>query len=187
MLPRPLKAFVLSFLLYRCELWTLLTSCLRRIQASKNTCLMSLLQLSYVECKAIDFVWQPPLWDTRNPFSIKWSGTSWSGLVMWPLRLFLEYLGDRCWGGQRKNQLANVKKWLVISCRTCSLLPRISLSGKPCQSLHMSICTLPFLPMTSITICQLVPHKGWMNEYQEHLWYWEFKAVHVYPKLEACY
>ena len=50
------KSLVISILLYRCEIWTLLAETERRIQAFENKCLRKLLCISYWEHKTNEYV-----------------------------------------------------------------------------------------------------------------------------------
>lgn len=103
--------------------------------------------------------------DIKNTMSQQSSGASWSGLAMSQDQFFrIPWRWRSTQDCQRKNCL-QMRRSGLVSYRTCSLL-KTGLSGRHHQPMHLSNQSW----WITITFCQLVTAKGWMNDKRRKCW-----------------
>ena len=114
------RALVQTIVLYGCETWTLMAATERKLQAFENKCMRKILQISYLEHKTNEYVWEKIKSITCHQetiiTTIKRRKMAWFGHVVRHDTLTKTILqgtieGGRRRGRQRKCWLDNIKEW----------------------------------------------------------------------------
>lgn len=126
------KFLIVPIVLHGCQTWTLLVDTKRCVQTLETKCFRKLLQVSYQEYKACNFVQSMVttlLGCQKIIFTtVRWRKLVWFGHVTWYGTLKKPFSRDPRKESQlkqtEKDWMVNMKIGLVTPCRTCKLQAR---------------------------------------------------------------